>query len=317
MPKTMRKTEKELKIRLESERRSILGAMLDVLVRAIRLYPTIKLESMNRMADFVMWGCAITEALGFDKQYFLGSYEENINAQNLEVVRASPISDVLVKLIEDQKASLNPGTWEGTPSQLYSELEEKAKELKISTRQKAWPKKPHVLTRRLNELAPSLPSIGYQIETSRSGKSRRIVISSVASVTSVTRQPDWGKGPDLKAYLKSNYSDASDDNDGTSESLAVKEIPLKPTGFEYGTLQKSKIETPTPEKAPKRWGRRPTLRELEEVLRSTRQKGTTEEFVELVQQKSDLNKVEANTYVAKLTEEGKLAYDPEGWLKWI
>jgi predicted transcriptional regulator len=58
------------------------------------------------------------------------------------------------------------------------------------------------------------------------------------------------------------------------------------------------------------------LRELEEALRSTWQKGTTEEFIELVHQKSDLNIVEANTLVAKLIDEGKIAYDPEGWLKW-
>ena len=316
MPKTMRKTEEELKTKLESERRSILGAMLDVLVRAIRIYPKIKLESMNRMADFVMWGCAITEALGLDKQYFLDAYEENINAQNLEVVRASPISDALIKLMEDQRASLNPGTWEGTPSQLYSELEEKAKELKISTRQKAWPKKPHILTRRLNELAPSLPSIGYEIETTRSGKSRKIFISSVTSVTSVTRKPDWGKGPDLKAYLKPNYGDASDGNDDSFESLSVNAGVSKSTGFEYGTLQKSKIKPSTPEKMSKTWNRKPTLRELEELLRSNWQKGTTEQLIELIHQNSDYDKIQASEYVTKLIEEGKIAYDPDGWLKW-
>jgi len=223
IPKHDRKTEKQLKNSFEKERRSILGAMLDILVRAIRIYPTIKLEGLNRMADYVVWGCAITEALGIDKKHFLEAYEENISAQNLEVVRASPISDVLVKLMEAHSLD----GWEGTPSQLYSELEEKAKELKISTRQKAWPKKPHVLTRRLNELAPSLPSIGYQIEMSRSSKSRLICISSVTSVTSVTRKEDWGKGKDLRAYLNLE-SDASDGNDSTFESLTVIESAPKP-----------------------------------------------------------------------------------------
>ena len=234
IPMRERKTEKQLKRAFKKERRRILGAMLDVLVRAIRIYPKIKLEGLHRMADYAVWGCAITEALGVDKQRFLDAYEENINAQNLEMVRASPISDALVKLME-----ANPlGGWKGTPSQLYSELEEKAKELKISTRQKAWPKKPHVLSRRLNELAPSLPSIGYQIEMSRSGKSRLIVISAVTSVTSVTRSEDWGKGKDLRAYLNPK-GDASDGIDATCKNKTVNESAPKPTEFEYGILQKT------------------------------------------------------------------------------
>lgn len=84
-----------------------------------------------------------------------------------------------------------------TPSKLHSELEEKAKELKISTRQKAWPKKPHVLSRRLNELAPALPSVGLNVERERTGKARLIHINNVKSVTSVTRKLDWGKGGNL------------------------------------------------------------------------------------------------------------------------
>ena len=58
-------------------------------------------------------------------------------------------------------------------------------------------------------------------------------------VFGVTRQEDWGKGKDLRAYLNPK-SDASDGNDGTSESLAVIESVPEPTGFEYGLLQEKK-----------------------------------------------------------------------------
>ena len=199
IPKKQRKTEKQLKVAFEKASPRIFGAMLDVLVKAIRIYPTLKLEGLHRMADYVVWGCAITEALGKDKQEFLDAYEQNVTQQNLEMVRASPISDALIKLMEK-----HPLGWEGTASQLFSLLEEKAKELKISTRQKAWPKKPHILSRRLNELAPSLPSVGYEVHTSRTGKTRLILINSVRSVTSVTPKHDQGDG--------------SDANDGTFES---------------------------------------------------------------------------------------------------
>jgi len=176
IPKKQRKTEKQLKAAFEKAGPRIFGAMLDVLVKAIQIYPTIKLEGLHRMADYIVWGCAITEALGKDKQEFLDAYEKNVNQQNLEMVRASPISDALIKLMEE-----HPLGWEGTASQLFSLLEEKAKELKISTRQKAWPKKPHVLSRRLNELAPSLPVVGYEISRGYKGKTLLICINRCGS----------------------------------------------------------------------------------------------------------------------------------------
>ena len=176
IPKKQRKTEKQLKKELEKAYPRILGAMLDVLVKAINKYPTVKLDSLHRMADYTVWGCAVTEALGIDKQVFLDAYEENIHQQNLEMVRASPISDALIKLMEEY-----PKGWKGTASQLFAELEEKAKQLKISTRQKAWPKKPHILSRRLNELAPSLPAVGYQINRGYKGKTLLILINSYGS----------------------------------------------------------------------------------------------------------------------------------------
>jgi hypothetical protein len=197
IPEDRRKTERELRDHLDQQRPEILGAMLDVLVRAMNLYPTIKPAKLQRMADYTMWGLAITEALGIDPQHFIDAYQENIDAQDLEAVRASPISDALVLLMLKQPE----GNWSGTVSQLYSALEDAAKELKISTSQKAWPKKPHALSRVLNDLTPSLPAVGLKVERGRAGNDRIIYINTVQSVQSVQRQSDWGKGTDLRAYL--------------------------------------------------------------------------------------------------------------------
>lgn len=208
IPKKQRKTEKRLKAAFKKAGPRIFGAMLDVLVKAIQIYPTVKLEGLHRMADYVTWGCAVTEALGIDKQRFLDAYEQNVMQQNLEMVRASPISDALIKLMDEHSLG-----WEGTPSQLFTELEEKAKELKISTRQKMWPKKPYVLSRRLNELAPSLPSIGYEIHTRRTGRTRLISISAVIAVTSVT--------PESQVAGKSDASDATDATFGSYKGYMI------------------------------------------------------------------------------------------------
>jgi len=55
---------------------------------------------------------------------------------------------------------------------------------------------------------------------------------------------------------------------------------------------------------------------LEETLRKSWQKGTTEQFCELIHQNSSLDKTEAAKLAASLIDQSKLAYDPEGWLVW-
>lgn len=60
-----------------------------------------------------------------------------------------------------------------------------------------------------------------------------------------------------------------------------------------------------------------TLGELEKLLRNTWQKGTTEQFYELIHEKSDLDRNETAEFVARLIDEGRLAYDVEGWLRWV
>jgi len=60
-----------------------------------------------------------------------------------------------------------------------------------------------------------------------------------------------------------------------------------------------------------------TLGELEKTLRDTWQTGTTEQFLELIHQKSNLDRVEANAIVVRLIDEGRMGYDPEGWLVWV
>jgi len=251
IPEERQKTEKELKTILERKRPEILGAILDFLVKTMNFYSKANPPKLYRMADYTIWGLAITKALGIDPQHFLDAYQENIDAQNLESVRASPISDALILLMK-----LNPDGWSGTASQLYTALEDEANELKISTRQKAWPKKPHVLSRVLNELAPSLSAVGLEVERGYREKDRLIHISTIGSVGSVgdlKRQDDWGKGRDLRGYL-SVSADATVATDDTSGSF-----PGDHRGEEEG-------EKPHEEKPPPSTGGTPAAAETLQVM---------------------------------------------------
>lgn len=164
--------EKKLDALLEEKAGEILGGILDILVRALNIYPTLELKNLYRMADFTRWGYAITEAMGLDGETFLEAYRENVEAQSIETLKASVVAHVLLKFMEKQQG----GVWKGAPTELYMYLQGQAEELGVSTRQKAWPKNPYWMSRRLNELSPSLPAAGYRYEHGHTGKQRFIAI---------------------------------------------------------------------------------------------------------------------------------------------
>lgn len=193
IPKEKRRTETELLNEFENCEAEILGGFLDTLVEAIKGYPSVNPKGLFRMADFTHWGCAIAIALGKTQEDFINGYETKVNLQIEEAAHASPVATVLLDFMEKRREN-----WDGTPTELFAALLNHAKGLDISSRQKAWPKAPHVLVRQLNELAPSLKSLGYEVTTSKSGGTRRIGITSVPSVPSVGEEQEQRNGRDAR-----------------------------------------------------------------------------------------------------------------------
>jgi len=178
IPRDKRKTEEHLLGKLEDCKAEILGGFLDTLVKAIRVYPSVNPKELFRMADFTRWGCAIAIALGYSEEDFINAYKTKVKVQVEEAAHASPLATVLLDYLEINKK------WEGTPSRLYRALLNHAKDAGVSTRQKAWPKAPHILVRQLNELTPSLKSLGWEVVTGiRTGSARIITINTVTTVT--------------------------------------------------------------------------------------------------------------------------------------
>ena len=181
-----------------------MGGFLDALVIAIKNYPNIKPKGLFRMADFTRWGCAIAEALGESSEIFLKAYENKVKSQIEEAAHASPVATVLLDYLENEILQNNISEWNGTPTELHTALLNHAKPLEISTRQKSWPKAPHSLIRQLNELAPSLKALGWEIVSTKSGE-RRISIISVQSARS-----DQTKDPEKVLYGNVDDKDAKD-----------------------------------------------------------------------------------------------------------
>ena len=149
----------------------IMGGIFDVLVKTLKIKPTIKLDKLPRMADFMVWGCAITEALGYNKEDFINAYNRNINDQTKIALNDNSVALAILLLMKNREE------WSGTATQLLSEL----------NRQDTWmdgygtnfPKAANILTRRLNEIKVNLKSIGIVYESSNTGDERIITLKKV------------------------------------------------------------------------------------------------------------------------------------------
>ncbi|HKZ19221.1 MAG TPA: hypothetical protein VJQ57_03855 [Acidimicrobiia bacterium] len=163
----------------EAKRPMLFGAALDVLARAMALRPSIILPGLPRMADFALWGCAIAQAAGYTQQEFLKAYEANFTLRNQEILAGSEVADCLQRFMRGRKE------WTGTASELHAELEKTAIAAGISVKGKSWPKAPHALTRRLNELQQNLSADGLEVTTGGTERLIHLAQSPRNSVDSV------------------------------------------------------------------------------------------------------------------------------------
>jgi hypothetical protein len=179
IPKEKRKSEAEIMNEFEQQRGRIFGAALDCLSKAMQIKPLLKLTELPRMADFATWGEAISQALGYPAGRFLEIYAANIDQLHLRAVEAEAIGDALLTLMKTCEE------WKGKPSELLEELKMHAMESEIKS--KWWPKAPHILTRRLNDLKTNLAELGITFESSHDGTQRNIKLlrKSVLSVNAL------------------------------------------------------------------------------------------------------------------------------------
>lgn len=142
----------------EADRPFLLGAIFDVLVKAMQIYPTVKLDKLTRMADFCRWGYAIAEATGMGGNEFLEEYKSNQLIQNKEAVNADAVAYLIVEYMRDRE------DWRGRISALFSELQEEAEKDGINFKGNGFPKLPNSLSRRIKACKSNLEAAGITFE---------------------------------------------------------------------------------------------------------------------------------------------------------
>ena len=177
IPEEKRLTEEELWQSFNKDKPLILGAIFDIISKAVAIYPTVKLNRLPRMADFAKWGYAIAEAMeDYDGSDFISSYEIVVDRQNNEALNASPLAQFVIWLMRDKLE------WHGTATELMLEHDSSRHkrcdsiELYRLSDSPMWPKDPASLGRSLNRISVNLKKVGFIIEKYTEANQRKIRI---------------------------------------------------------------------------------------------------------------------------------------------
>ena len=196
-PITTRKTDAEMKADMKRDAPKLLGAMLDILVKAINIFPEVKTSLNVRMSDFAKWGCAITLAIGLKQSDFERAYRENIKSQDEESVRASMVAEMVIRYLR-----INGETKiEGSATDLKKMIEsfenppdERGKPTgDLLSRREGWPKNATHFGRELTEIAPSLMALGYKVITPKKGRGKTRNYSVEKIITADAKAPEKGQ----------------------------------------------------------------------------------------------------------------------------
>jgi len=145
----------EVMANFEVDKPDILGGIFDTLVKAMNIYPTLKLKNLPRMADFARWGYAIGEALGEGTgQIFLDEYTANRQIQNEEAIANDPVATLIVEFMKGRDS------WYGLYSELYKKLENIADDHGISAKHKSFPANAIGLSKRITAIKSNLETVG-------------------------------------------------------------------------------------------------------------------------------------------------------------
>jgi hypothetical protein len=160
----------------------LLGYIFDILVKTLEIKPTVILEDLPRMADFAIWGEAISRAMGYPEMEFIDAYYKNIGRQNIEAIESDPLGQaisIFEKTWYDEQA---PSCWQGLTSRLLEILERIALENHIRTDHNSWPQSADALTKRLRVISSNLregPGINVAVGKIRTGSRRGLSVTRV------------------------------------------------------------------------------------------------------------------------------------------
>lgn len=95
-------SENELWSSFEKDKSLILGAIFDIIVKALKIIPTIHLNSVWRLADFTYFWAAVSIVLWYTQEEFLDVYFNNTNEQSTNIIESNIEAMLLVEFMNDK-----------------------------------------------------------------------------------------------------------------------------------------------------------------------------------------------------------------------
>ncbi|MHC5902872.1 ATP-binding protein [Streptomyces sp. S6] len=152
-----RRSEEELDATFDVVRPAVLGALFDVLACVLAVLPSIKLDSMPRMADFARVLAAVDRTQGWNT---LGDYLATSANVATDAMEGDAFAMAIAALVD------RTGTWQGTAGQLLEALPMPL------VRPKNWPVDATRAGGRVKRLAPLLRSVGITVDDTQRSRDR-------------------------------------------------------------------------------------------------------------------------------------------------
>lgn len=186
-----RRTDSDIWARFQEILPGTLSEIFEIISNAMRIYPTVKLSKIFRLADFTKWGYAIGQAIDADHggNKFYGDYRKMVNRQEDVSVDDNVLLLALSYFYEKRSE------WDGTPLQLYAQLKSIVEQQRLDQKHVTWPKAPNYLSRRLRAYQSLLQSQGITIEfLGRTATQRRIRLTKAVQTPVVESSAPTTKG---------------------------------------------------------------------------------------------------------------------------
>lgn len=146
---TQRLTDRSLWPRWDQAHPRILGALLDLAAGVLRVLPSVELETLTRMADFVEVLAAVDQITGSTG---VARYRAKANTLATDSLTGDPFIAAIA-------SALTPGeTWEGTSAELLERVTPTAERWRAP---KSWPASARAATTRLHNQAPVMRKAGW------------------------------------------------------------------------------------------------------------------------------------------------------------
>lgn len=166
-----RRLDNELQEQFNLEKPKLLGALYSAIAGILASLDEVKSFGLTlpRMADYYLHAATASQVIGFGVEGFVDAYNRNVDEQNQESINASTVGILLLDFM-----TIHGDCWQGSASTLYSALSELADG--NSTLSK-YPRSPAWIWRKIQEIKPTLESIGILADKDDSVRPRRIILT--------------------------------------------------------------------------------------------------------------------------------------------